>query len=709
MNLQQLLCSFKGPSEATLQKSMFNIVKLWYNYFVRRDYMKDKIIKYIKKNKKDFITFAMTNRLFMSFIALSIIETSLLGICTLGFGTWGFQAFFFDLAVIVLIGSIGYLFKPHRQYIYFQTMLIFITAICTINAIYFTFFNSFVTIGLIETLGQVETVTDAVFDRLTPMHFVYILMPVLFYIIYRNLKSHNYFNYVAKIENSKKNFGTVMLVGVIILCMNIITLDGTDISRLIKQWNREFLVERYGVLTYQFNDAIQRAQSKLFSYFGYDEAASKFLEYYSTKEDTSKKNRYTNVFKGKNLVLIHMESLMDMFIDMKINNQEVTPTLNKLSKEGLYFSNFYSQVSTGTSSDTEFTLNASLMPALSGTVFVSYFDRNYVTLEKLLKQEGYFTFSMHGNNASMWNRSQMHPSLGYDKFYAKESFNVTKENSIGLGISDHDFFEQMIPILKDIESKNEKYMGTILTLTNHTPWDGGDAYGEFELTKTVKRVNEETGLTETVVDNYLKGTKIGDLIRGVHYADKCLGEFIDALYKNHLFDDTVIVFYGDHDAKLDPKEYAYLYNYDPVKGKLKEEGEPGYVDYDYYQNELNRNTPLIIWTKDKKYSGKFDYYMGMIDVMPTLGNMFGFKSRYALGNDIFSIKNNNTIVFPNGNFLTEKMYYNSAKGEYMALKDFVADETYIEDKKAYAEKLLDISNDIIVYNLIETEGDKLDK
>ena len=365
----------------------------------------------------------------------------------------------------------------------------------------------------------------------------------------------------------------------------------------------EYIVERYGILVYQINDVVQSAQSRLFSYFGYDEAASKFLEFYREKEDLHEKNKYTGIYKDKNVVFVHMESVMTMFIDMKVNGQEVTPNLNKLKKEGLYFSNFYPQVSVGTSSDTEFTLSTSLMPALSGTVFVNYYDRNYPSIQKLLKDKGYYTFSMHGNNSTMWNRAAMHGSLGYDKFYAKDSFQVTEENSIGLGISAHD------------------------------------------------RFNEETGKIEKVEEPYLKDTKIGNYIRSIHYADQALGEFIDALYEKKLFDDTVLVFYGDHDAKLNTKEYNYLFNYDPVLGKLREEGDEGYFEYDYYANELNRKTPLIIWTKDKKYKGEVDYYMGMMDVLPTLGNMFGFESRYALGNDIFDIKRKNVVIFPNGNLL----------------------------------------------------------
>ncbi len=674
--------------------------------------LKNKINAFIKKHEKALKIFALTNKQFLTFVAIMTVETAILGITTLGFGIWGIQSLTFDISVIVLLGAIGYLFKPKRQYAYLQTILIITTLICLINGIYYTFYNSYVTVGLIESLGQVNTVTDAVFDKLTPWHLVYLVFPILFHFVHNSLNGHNYFNYVSKMENGKKNFGTVLLVGVILLCINIVTLSGTDIGRLVKQWNREYIVERYGILVYQINDVVQSAQSRLFSYFGYDEAASKFLEFYREKEDLHEKNKYTGIYKDKNVVFVHMESVMTMFIDMKVNGQEVTPNLNKLKKEGLYFSNFYPQVSVGTSSDTEFTLSTSLMPALSGTVFVNYYDRNYPSIQKLLKDKGYYTFSMHGNNSTMWNRAAMHGSLGYDKFYAKDSFQVTEENSIGLGISDHDFFEQVLPYLEEIERKNEKYMGTLITLTNHTPWDGGDAYGEFALSTVVDRLNEETGKIEKVEEPYLKDTKIGNYIRSIHYADQALGEFIDALFEKKLFDDTVLVFYGDHDAKLNTKEYNYLFNYDPVLGKLREEGDEGYFEYDYYANELNRKTPLIIWTKDKKYKGEVDYYMGMMDVLPTLGNMFGFESRYALGNDIFDIKRKNVVIFPNGNFLTESLYYNNSRSEYRILNDSVnmitLGDDYIEDMKEYVEEILELSNSIIVYNLIESEGDKID-
>ena len=88
----------------------------------------------------------------------------------------------------------------------------------------------------------------------------------------------------------------------------------------------------------------------------------------------------------------------------------------------------------------------------------------------------------------------------------------------------------------------------------------------------------------------------------------------------------------------------------------------------------------------------------MYDAMPTLANMFNFEYEYALGHDIFS-KHDNIVVFPNGNWVTDKMYYNAQKEEYLLLKDSVVNKDEIENNKQYANKLLEVSDSIIVYDL----------
>ena len=105
-------------------------------------------------------------------------------------------------------------------------------------------------------------------------------------------------------------------------------------------------------------------------------------------------------------------------------------------------------------------------------------------------------------------------------------------------------------------------------------------------------------------------------------------------------------------------------------------------------------------------TGTVDYTMGMYDVMPTIGNMLGFYNKYALGHDIFEIKDDNIVVFPNGNWVTNLMYYNSQKGQYKLLKDDVISDDYILLNNEYAEKLLDISNKAIFFDLFNPNSEE---
>ena len=92
--------------------------------------------------------------------------------------------------------------------------------------------------------------------------------------------------------------------------------------------------------------------------------------------------------------------------------------------------------------------------------------------------------------------------------------------------------------------------------------------------------------------------------------------------------------------------------------------------------------------------------MGMYDVLPTVANMFGFEVNYALGQDIFS-KSEKIVIFPNGNFLTNKVYYNNLKDEYLLLTNEPIETDYIEKYKLYSEARLDVSKALITHDLIK--------
>ena len=662
------------------------------------------MVRTINKTKNNIVKYVKHNRLFLSYLFLVSLNSFLVRYLTVG--NWNsIKTILIDICVAALFGSFTYFIKPTKQFYYLCTLFIINVLICIVNAVYFSWYYSFASFSLLSALGQVGEVGDAVLEKLSIIYFIYLVPFAIFIYINSRLNKKDYFNFIKKIEKGKKLFVYTFVVSSSLLGLTLSTLSSTSYSRLIKQWNRESIVKSFGIVVYQGNDLVQTLHTKINSLFGYDEASRKFIEYYSNKNDTKTANKYTNMFKGKNIIMMHLESMMTFFVDLEINGVEITPNLNRLTKEGIYFDNFYPEVSVGTSSDTEFTVNTSLLPVSSGTVFVSYYNRDFISLENLLSDQGYYTFSMHGNKSSMWNRNKMHPKLGYQDMYFEESYDI--DEVIGLGLSDESFYKQIVPILTNIESTHDNFMGTIITLSNHTPFNDLEHYPELDLTYKGTKLDEETGENREYVYDYLTDTKLGNYIRSAHYADIALGHFIDYLYNENIMNNTIFVMYGDHDAKLSKKEFDFYYNFDSTTGLIKDINDPTYIDYDYYANELNRKTPLIIWNKNKKYKTKVSYYMGMIDVLPTLSNMIGIDNKFALGHDIFDIKDENIIPFPNGNFLTNKIYYNASKEEYKVIGNSPIDEDYIDRCKKYTEDIIELSNNIVVYDLIKNEKNRI--
>jgi lipoteichoic acid synthase len=663
--------------------------------------MKKNIHKINKKTRKKIIEYVFSNRLFLSYVFLMLLGTCFLRLLTVGhFFAW--KPFIADIAWIILIGAIGYFIKPEKQYKYYKFWCITFTVIEIVNVVYYKFFYSFVSFGELATFGQTETVMGSIFDKINPIDFIFILFPYTLSKINKSLEESTYYNVLNKIEKSKTMVTTTLVIGLIFLGVTLSTATGTDYSRLSNQWNRIYVVQRFGIIMYQGNDLIQTLTPKINSIFGYDEAKQSFDNFFSTEKTIGEDNKYTGILKDKNIVFIHMESMEDFVMNLSYHGVDVAPNLTKLSKDGMFFENFYPEISTGTSSDTEFTLLTSLMPAASGTVFVSYYNRNYITIPKLLANEGYTTFSMHGNYASMWNRAKAHPSLGYQHMYFRDTFQFTNDDILGLGLNDSLFFKEAIPKIENIEANNKNYMGTVITLSNHSPFVDVSKYSTLDLSSTF---TDETGNTKTT--DFLSDRSIGRYLKSVHYADTALGEFIDLINNSSAFDNTIFVFYGDHDAKFSHNELNYLYNYDYKTGELKAETDPTYKSYDSIDHELNKKTPLIIWTKNSALKntlkGKISYPMGMIDVSPTILNMYGIKNKYALGHDIFDTKKDNVVIFPNGNFLTNNLYYNNSTGTYKTFKEnTILDENYIKNLNEYTEKRLRMSNSIIVYNLLDS-------
>lgn len=615
-----------------------------------------------------------------------------------------------DLAIVTIFASLCYLMKPKNRFPYLFVLSFIFSLICVINSIYYTYYRSFSSISLLSTSRFIADVGDAVVDNVLEMKdFIYLFEPILLLILYFVLKKNgfNEFKYDKKDMKTKIKFkkGIALFFGFALLfCC---TLTPVKIGRFANMWNREYVVMNFGIFTYHLDDMVKSVEPKLSTIFGYDSAVKTFNDHYENVSDNQDyTNDYTGIFKGKNVIVVHAESIQQFVMGLSFNGEELTPNLNKLANESIYFDNFYSQVSVGTSSDTEFTSLTSLMPTNTGTAFVSYFDRTYNSLPKLLTDHGYYTFAMHANKANFWNRDVMYQSLGYQHFYSKEEYNI--DDVVGLGLSDESFFDQSITKIKEINSQGKPYYGTVIMLSNHTPFIDSAARVNYDV-DIKEEVLTTDGSVSTISHPYMENTKLGLYFKSVHYADMALGQFINDLEENDLLENTVIVLYGDHDARLPIEDYVRLYNYNSETDTVLSPDDPDYINFDDYQYELNRKVPFLIWsneTKENLHKTVSDV-MGMYDMMPTLGNMLGVYNKYALGHDIFQIGSDNIVVFPNGNWITNTVYYNAQKGEYLSLKETAISADYIEKNNKYSDDILDTSNSLITFDLIKRSKEGL--
>lgn len=622
------------------------------------------------------------NLLFLGFVFGCVLNSTILRMMTLH-SFFYIKPFLADVAIIMVVGLIGYFIRPSRRFTYYIVLLSALSLLNFGNSVYFTNFKSFVSASQIATAAQLSGVMDAVTHNIMEFKDFIFFIPVVLYIALYIFIRKKRKNTLSNDYSKKQTYKTVLktfIVAIVVFLIFCTQVTATDLSRLVKNWNRVSVVTEFGEYTYTVSDVVSTIKNSLNTVFGVEKSKETFNSFYdsSSKKEkdkqTDNKEKYKGIFEGKNMLVIHAESIQQFAMDTSFNGVEVTPNLNKLAKEGLYFSNFYAQESIGTSSDSEFTFSSSLLPASSGTVAVSYPERLYVTTQKLLKEKGYYTFSMHANNGSFWNRIELHKALGYDKF-----FNYTNdydidlddpEQIIGMGLNDKDFFSQSVDKIKTISSENENWMGTLIMLSNHTPFtDAAEASG-YEVDFKYNEYNAQTGEYEEKSAPFLEGTKLGNYFKSVNYADQAIGELIEKLDSEGLLDNTVLVIYGDHDAKIKESDYEYYLNYDPYTDTVKEEGDEGYVPVDEYCYNLNRKVPFIIWTKDhKEYKPEeITTIGGMYDCLPTLGNMFGYESEYALGHDLFGDgASNNTVILPSANFITDKIYYSSANSEYFDL------------------------------------------
>lgn len=588
------------------------------------------------------------NIVFIILIAGAVINDMILRALTVG-RPFYWKPIVTTIAMITIVSSIIFIFNHKIRNKFFITLSIYLGVLNGVNYLYYKYYKSYLSFSLLNQLSQVGGVSDSVSETLDIKVLIFLIAPIVLIVAIKMLRKSGFFT-LEENKAKKIDFVRAATVGIALLVCVSMTLTGTDWSRITKQWNRPYLVEQLGLYPFSVADSAKCFSGNNISNYEPEEAfeiLNHYLEGKLNAKDTN--NKYSDVLQGRDVYVIHYESAQSFAMDLEFEDGPVTPFLNKLANGGLYFNNFHTQQSSGTSSDTEFTFNTSLLPINNGTVFLTHFDREYVTLPKMLKDEGYYTFSMHGNNSDMWNRTVMHKSLRYDDLIFEDDYEL--DEVIGLGISDKSFFRQSIEKIKQIKEETQQpLMATLITLTNHYPFTDVDKYGEFNV-------------------GHLEGTKIGNYLKSLHYADQALQSFVEGMDEAGMLDNAVIVLYGDHHAKILKEDFNRLYNYDVATETKLNKKDEGYFSISGSNYKNLKRTPFIIWTKDETIKPEVvELPTGMVDALPTISNMLGIFNPYQLGQDMVSAKDN-MIVFPNGDWLNSEVFYQDSSSKLYNIAD----------------------------------------
>lgn len=562
-------------------------------------------------------------------------------------------------SLIALVLSVFLFFKGKKAFWFIFIGGFLLTFLLYANVVYFRFFSDFLTFSTLNQAGNVESMGGAVSASFKWYDFVYFIDTIIYLAILIFKRK-----WVDNRAFSKKFVPVVMATSVALFFLNLAFAETDRPELLTRTFDHKYLVKYLGPYNFTVYDGVKTIENNQQKALASEDDLTKVLNY--TKQKRTEPNpEYYGAAKKKNIIKIHLESFQTFLINKKVNGKEVTPFLNKLSsgnQDFTYFPNFFHQTGQGKTSDSEFTMDNSLYGLPQGSAYSLKGDNTYQSLPAILDQkQGYTSNVMHGDYKTFWNRDQVYKHFGIDNFYDATYYDMSDDNIVNLGLKDKPFFKASA----DYQSKMKKpFYSHLITLTNHYPFtlDEEDA--------SIDKPN--TG--DSTVDGY---------IQTAHYLDQALEEYITDLKKKGLYDNSVIMIYGDH--------YGISENHNNAMEKLLgEKITPAKF------TDLNRTG---FWLKVPGKSGGVNKeYAGQMDVMPTLLHLVGIDSKNYLmfGSDMFSKQHNNVVPFRNGDFITEDYKYVNGKIYSNKDNELLTEKPKDFDKnKKQVEKDLEMSDSVL--------------
>lgn len=500
------------------------------------------------------------------------------------------------------------------------------------NILYYREFSDFITFNVIKGSGAASNnLGKSLMGIMRPEDFlvyadvIILALILLFHVIRVDMR---YF----KIRYAM----TVTMLGLVLFGANLGMAEKDRSQLLTRTFDNNYIVKYLGLQAYTIYDGVKTTHNSVIKAQANQNELKPVLNFIHHNY-AGPNIQYEGVAKGKNIFVIHLESLQQFMIDYKQDGQEVMPNLNRLyhANDTLAFDNFFHQVGQGKTADAEMMLENSLFGLPEGSAMVTDGTTNtFQSAPALLHQKlGYTTASFHGDVPSFWNRDNAYKSFGYQYFFSKEYFPKTKDYDAGYGMKDKIFMKETAHY---IEQLPQPFYAKIITVTNHYPYILDKQNKDIEPWKT----------GDDTVDPYVQTAR---------YLDEALGEFLDYLDKSGLRQNSVLVLYGDH--------YGISNNHQPAVAQILHKKKLTNYDLAMFQK-----VPFMINMPGLK--GGIDHtYGGEIDVLPTLEDLLGISSKNYIqfGQDLLSPERNQIVPFRNGDWVTPK--YTKYNGDYFYTKN----------------------------------------
>ncbi len=479
----------------------------------------------------------------------------------------------------------------------------------------FTFYN----LGL---SGQAEEIADSVFALLSPRDVLYFCDITLF-CLYRLPRGKK--PLFAALNKRRAALSLSVLAASLCVFAGAVSFyDRRTPDALSSMWDRAALCSDVGVMCYHAADAYGVVKESIGRpALSSEERAEAALEFAAFHEAAPPP--FPSAFgaaRGANLIMIQAESLQSFVIGLRLNGREVTPNLNRFSREASFSCGLYVQTALGNSADAELLANAGLYPARSGVAYIRFADRVYEALPRVLRRRGYAAVAMHGDRAGFWNRARMYPALGFEKFISEKDYD--SDDSFGLGISDASFFRQSLAILS---RERRPFYAFLVTLSSHYP---------FCFPELLKRAGFDQG-------NRAEGPILRDYIAAVHYFDREFGRFIDGLKRDGLYRESVVIVYGDHAGipKWDAAPLAKFLGKD--------------LDEEHNWRSVNMVPFMVHLPGVERLPSVPGRAFGQIDIPASAAALLGVKFDSGMGRNIFAPEMpSSPVIFRNGSFVSGK-------------------------------------------------------